>query len=370
MRPPSSVPRFHLEAPFLITLGFAVLTACSPSATSSCDTDACEVETDTDVPDLNEPNLAFVTSIPVGLGYLERWAQTPGGRANHWCRDAAQRAGLPGTQYRAWFTSEEDEPAPTRLRGASGWVRVDGKPLAATAEDLAMGKLWYPLSIDEYGNDHRAEDLPVRTDTALDGDLEYCEGGSASSTSGRWASLYWILECEQAHVYCLGVDRQATVTAEVQPGRRTFVSRGRFLGNAGVDAFDQACQSEADAAALGGLFVAFVAADGDSALQRVGPGEPWVNLRGQRLREDGTELETPGPLDTAISTFADGEVADTVVWSGAASPAKGPELRNCENWTAEFAGASCGLSGSVTQWFFVDEMFDCSDERSVLCFEV
>lgn len=349
-----------------------LLAACSPSTTSACDTDACEAETDTDLPDTNEPNLAFVTSIPVDMSHSVStgWTQDPGARANHWCWDAAQKAGLPGT-YRAWFTSQEDEPASAGLLGASGWVRLDGKPLAATAEDLAMGNLWVPLAVDEYGNDRRAEELVVRTDSEFDGVVSgICTGGSTSSMSGRWDSLYSVLECEQAHVYCLGIDREATVTAEAQPGRRTFVSRGRFSGGAGVGAFDEACQTEADAAALGGQFVAFVAADGDSALRRVGPGEPWVNLRGQRLREDGTELDAFGPLDSAVSTFADGEVADADVWTGAATPTDASGQLNCENWTTDLGSSSRGLSGSVTQWFFVDEMFTCRDERPVLCFEV
>lgn len=362
----------HRRSAAVSLLGISLLIACSPSATSSCETDACEVETDTDLSNSNEPNLAFVTSIPVDLSYPASWTQSPAGQADLRCREAAQSAGLPGT-YRAWFTNEEDEPAPTRLRGASGWVRLDGKPLAATAEDLALANLWYPLSVDEYGNDRRADELVVRTDTdvgGVGGDLrDLCTGGSASSMTARWGSLYSVLECEQAHVYCLGIDREATVTAEEQPGRRTFVSRGEFSGGVGVAAFDQACQSEADAAALGGQFIAFVAADGDSALDRVGPGEPWVNLRGQRLRENGS-LDGAGALDTAVSTFADGEVADTVVWAGATSPDKAPELRNCENWTTEIGGSSCGLSGSVTQWFSVDEMFGCRDERPVLCFEI
>src|SRR5213592_2896892 len=88
-----------------------------------------------------DANYVFVTSTthaPDELGPAD---------ADRICNARAQAAGLPGT-YVAWLSSST-EPARDRLGSARGWVRLDGLPFTDTLADLAAGKVFYPVGLDE-----------------------------------------------------------------------------------------------------------------------------------------------------------------------------------------------------------------------------
>lgn len=59
-----------------------------------------------------------------------------------YCSSVAADAGLPG-QYLAWLSTTTTN-AISKLGGANGWVRTDGRPSANTQADLAAGRIFYP----------------------------------------------------------------------------------------------------------------------------------------------------------------------------------------------------------------------------------
>src|SRR5690606_20216321 len=88
-------------------------------------------------------NIAFVTSTTYrgDFGGLEV--------ADEICNELARNAGLSGS-YIAWL-SDTSVNARDRIGSARGWVRRDGRPFAATVEDLIGYSVLYPLLIDEKG---------------------------------------------------------------------------------------------------------------------------------------------------------------------------------------------------------------------------
>ncbi len=98
------------------------------------------------VPDaqLVEPNIVFATSSTHDSAF------GGGAVADSICALSASEAGLSGT-YVAWL-SGPTTTARDKIGGASGWVRVDGKPFVNTVDDLLAGRIFYPVSLNENGN--------------------------------------------------------------------------------------------------------------------------------------------------------------------------------------------------------------------------
>lgn len=314
-----------------------------------------------------QPNVAFVSSQTVVGAALD----AEGGDAL--CTDLAAAAGLEG-DYRAWFPSP-DASAAARLEDARGWVRTDGLPFADRVSDIESGTLWYPLALDETGE--HLQNVRVGTGTAANGTSGQVCGaadgvvtiGESASVSGSWTSV-GIQGCDAAvHVYCFGVDNDAAVQAEVQTGRRAFVSSSMFAGSSGLAAFDEACEADAAAADLQGDFLAFVPQSFMSALSRFDlAGEPWINLHGQRIWPTADGLTNAGPLETGVSTFADGTPASVALWTGASQPSANNGL-NCSNWLMPGFNAQHSRSGLTVEWFALPGTEPCMTEKHVLCFE-
>ncbi len=314
-----------------------------------------------------QPNLVFVSSQTlVGAG-LDAEA------GDALCTDLATAADLEGN-YRAWFPSP-DASAAGRLEGARGWIRPDGLPFADLVSDIESGTLWYPPALDENGE--HLQNVRVATGTAANGtSAQVCAAadgvvtvGESASVSGSWTSV-GIQGCEAAvHVYCFGIDHDTVVEAEVQTGRRAFVSSSAFSGSSGLAAFDEACEADADEAELNGAFLAFVPQSFMSAVSRFDlAGEPWINLYGQRIWPTADGLTNDGPLDTGVSTFADGTPASVELWTGASQPTANNGL-NCSNWLLSAFNAQHSRSGLTVEWFALPGTEPCMTEKHVLCFE-
>jgi hypothetical protein len=311
---------------------------------------SCEVELagDTEVTATFavEPNLAFVTSQPV--------ESTFGGltQADAICSDAAAAAGLEGT-YIAWLSTSAVD-AIDRLAGASGWVRTDGAPFADTPAGLAAGEVFHPLRLDENG----AEVLPplvsdVWTGTGGDGIATnfVCDdwtspggsgtGGSTAQGTEGWTSAVNAGCGGTRRLYCLGVDRAASVRPPPPGGRIAFLSAGNFAPE-GLAAADSLCAGEAEEAGLEGEFVAFLATQDGSAIDRVGTnGSVWTRPDGVALAADVAAF-LAGPLwETSISQTAAGDYVADLVWTGAVSPTlPGDAVSTCGDWLSPAAGTA------------------------------
>lgn len=273
-----------------------------------------------------------------------------------------------------WFPSP-DESAAARLEGARGWVRTDGLPFADRVSDIESGTLLYPPALDENGE--HVQNVRVATGTSASGTVALvCSApdgmvtiGESASVSGSWTSV-GSQGCDAvAHVYCFGIDHDTPVDVEVHSGRRAFVSSAALAGSSGRGTFDDACATDAASAGLDGVFLALAPASLMSALSRFDlAGEPWVNLNGQRIWASADGLTNSGPLETGVSTFADGTPANVELWTGATEPSANNGF-NCSNWSVPALSAQHSRSGLTIEWFALPGTESCMSEKHVLCFE-
>jgi hypothetical protein len=318
------------------------------------------------------PNIMFTTST----------TQTPalggliGGDAI--CAKLAARAGLAGT-YKAWLSISAMN-AISRLAGASGWVRTDGKPVVNSLTDLAQGRLLYPPRFDELGNDLGADPV-VMTGTAADGTVLNVQGfstcsdftaavdtggflsaGYASASSTMFATAGPMPCSSEARLYCFGVDRQAQVAVIPVVGRYAFVTRSPWTPGGGIAKADALCQQEASAAALPGTYQALLAPTGASASSRFDTsGLPWVRVDGILIAPTaaGFFSATSTLFDVPPNLTADGSLyfGAIGVWSGAATPTTaGKGATNCTNWLSNSATAfaTAGAAGDTAANSFFD----------------
>jgi parallel beta-helix repeat protein len=171
----------------------------------------------------NHANLMFTTSTTFtgNLGGLAG--------ADAKCQTLATAAGLKGN-YRAYLGATSTS-APSRFAGASGWTRVDGKPMINQIADFGTVALTYPPSLDQTGNDLTASG-EVRVWTATNANTSYfgqnCNTGGTvadwsalttttmtgalSATNGNVLTGGSVVACALSlHLYCFGIDRAATI---------------------------------------------------------------------------------------------------------------------------------------------------------------
>jgi hypothetical protein len=268
----------------------------------------------------------------------------------------------------------------SRLAGASGWVRTDGKPVVNSLTDLAQGRLLYPPRFDELGNDLGADPV-VMTGTAADGTVLNVQGfstcsdftaavdtggflsaGYASASSTMFATAGPMPCSSEARLYCFGVDRQAQVAVIPVVGRYAFVTRSPWTPGGGIAKADALCQQEASAAALPGTYQALLAPTGASASSRFDTsGLPWVRVDGILIAPTaaGFFSATSTLFDVPPNLTADGSLyfGAIGVWSGAATPTTaGKGATNCTNWLSNSATAfaTAGAAGDTAANSFFD----------------
>lgn len=292
----------------------------------------------------------------------------------------------------------------------TGWARPDGRAVFNTLADLAASRVFYPPRLDEKGND-LGEAPRVWTGTNADGTFNsrcFFSGTTVIPWAGPQGSAYFGLAsasssmlatfrpgdtttstqtCDvPAHLYCMGVDRKATVGEPRSPGRVAFTSSGTWAMNSGLGAADDLCRAEATSAGLAGTFKAFLPGIDPvlglrTAIGRFDTtGPTWVRA-GDRvpivrsandLALDAFRLLATAPNATANGTRISGNIEH---WSGARAPFIGADVNdNCNNWSdAGFLGMA-GFSGDTSLsvwWNYVPFYQRCAsgDTRKILCFE-
>jgi len=313
------------------------------------------------------PNIAFVTS-----GTFTALSLNGVAGADKKCEDIGTTIGHSG-RYVAWLSTTA-EPAVQRLGSASGWVRVDGQPFAATKADLLAGKILYPLRRDENNADVVG---PVMTGTSPDGaSTENCVELSSGSSGdliligtsdagvNRWTNNSEGSCTDQFHIYCLQADTNNVITVSPSSGPIAFMS-SPFTPGGGIAAADTVCKNDGMAHGLGNNFKAGLATTSTGMRGHVGiPSARYVRVDGVETTADFINF------DASISVTAAGAYLDEQVFSGALHPedlaTSGAD--DCNDWGNGGTTARVGQSSRATR----DDNFggiggNCSAKR-VYCF--
>lgn len=293
------------------------------------------------------PNLVFVTST-THTGNLGGLAG-----ADAICQARASAAGRAGT-YRAWLSTSTTH-AISRLGSASGWTLVDGRPFASSQADLAAGRIFYPISLDETGAAQPfASAWTATMGTGMWNSLDNActnwtstmpsgvTAGSTLGTSDSWTANTGNPCTSALRLYCFGVDRAATVTVTPATGRRMFMTAANWTPGGGIASADAVCASEASAAGLTGTFRALLATTTASAASRFSTtGAPWVRADGIAVTATAAELfaTTTATYRVAPNLTAAGAYVDAnprrYLWSGATGlNAVGTAATTCSDWTS------------------------------------
>jgi hypothetical protein len=306
------------------------------------------------------------------------------------CQAHALDAGLDGSFVA--LMSSSNGGAGSRLEGARGWVRVDGREVADTAAQLLNGDIWYPVAVDEHGNTPSSTSY-VATGATRDGgigltcnDWNGADGGSY--TCGYWPDGYTTYlaggtcTCAvSARLYCLETNKNVPVNAPPRAqGRLAFVSKSSLLGDAGLPAADTLCQTEATAAGLTGTFKALLATSTAAAASRfdASAGAPtWIRGDGIPLFSSAADLPTNKILIPIVASADSTKQGGAFVWTGAVSPADLGPTTSCGDWTGAGAGyATSGSAGSVRSrysgapgWFGNYSVLPCNFQNRVYCFQ-
>jgi hypothetical protein len=175
------------------------------------------------------PNIMFVTK-DTFTGDLDGVAN-----ADKMCTQFAHDAGFSGN-YRAYLsyrtTPNAVVNAPERFADASGWVRPDGKPFMNTVDQMHKGTVlnaprimqnkedvtntateavWTGTNVDGLHGGSEGECEPVGAFAPWDGIGTSSFFGLATYTTARLVRADGFNCGNQAHLYCLGIDRKAKI---------------------------------------------------------------------------------------------------------------------------------------------------------------
>lgn len=181
-----------------------------------------------------------------------------------------------------------------------------------------------------------------------------------------------------AHCQGCGMSCGAQQTCEAGAcigARRVFATSKTFKADlGGLAGADAACQAHADAAALGGVFKAYMV-DDDTNLDRLEhPQVPFVRLDGVKIADDWADLADES-LDAPLAVDEFRQPAEGNAWTGLRDVGGGG-VSSCNDWT--FAGGDClqnNICGGAGESSMVDDhwdgffIFDCSEKFRLYCIE-
>ncbi len=325
------------------------------------------------------PNFMFITSQKYAAGSLGGLSG-----ADTICNNLASAASLPGT-YVALLSTQGgfDAGAPvdamTRIAGARGWIRVDGKPFGDTAASIfTQHAVFNTPNVDEHGNS-LASALTI-TGTAYGG------VAAAGETCGDWTNpsgpnlqagesdatgYHWVTQgsggCSATYsFYCFGIDRQVPLTFTKQTGRLAFVSTSTFTPapGAGLTGADSVCATDATNAGFSGTFRALLAtstlaATDSSRFDTSAGAQIWVRPDGVPVVAAASDLPL-GKLIAPINQMAAGGYADVTVFAGATTlTAAGSSSTTCTDYTSTSGNFNRGDS-QYTKYFWQDGTYSCA----------
>jgi hypothetical protein len=324
------------------------------------------------------PNYVFVTStkhLPTTFG-----SDLSG--ADAICNMRAMQGGIPGT-YVAWL-STTTIAARTRLAGAQGWIRTDGKPFVDTVTDLVTNsRIYYPLDHDESSMLVTGESVVTGTDDAgnpLSNCADYSDPaqtiyfGAVDGTAHAWTAESTVSCANTSRIYCFGIDRAVPLTVPTATGRIAFLTTGNFIPDAGgLATADTLCANEAASAGITGrMFHALLATTTAPAVSRVSlSGATWVRTDGIPLFAAPADLMT-GVMVAPLNVTAGKTYRIIQAFAGATDVAStSGSVVNCSDWTSSTGTGNVGLPSYISAYFFYDNLQQppCATGKPIYCFE-
>ena len=316
-----------------------------------------------------QPNRIFLASTPFD-GALGGVAA-----ADATCAQLAESANLQGAFIA--FLSAGGVDARDRLAGSRGWVRVDGAPVADTAQSLATGPIWFSPRLDELGTDmgmvwvHRG--APSANNCVNWTSNLATE--NVASVSSAWGSVLAtdvsMKTCDLPHqLLCIETGRNVPIAPYADDGKLAFVTAATWTSGAGRASADALCASEAQAAGETGAFLAALATTTESIASRFPAGGVWRRLDGVRIVRDEGIFERDY-LDVAPEVDIAGNHVDKMYWTGAPRWNLAPDASgNCADWTtADSVATTAAGYTSTTDVSRASKTIQCSTPMSLLCLE-
>jgi hypothetical protein len=312
------------------------------------------------------------------------------------CNELATAAGINNDTkdaYVAWV-SDKNSLALDRLgTTARGWVRLDGKPVVDTVEDLLAGKLIHTIRIDDTGVTH--EDELVGTGTLADGSAapDNCSNWSSESSGFDFSygendggPTYWTETSTRAcnigiEFYCFGTTFSEPITLVPEDGKLIYLSEP-YTPNAGMTP-DDACAASAPSGI--GEVRAMLTYDGKAGADVLTDGTQYVRPDGQLVDGGAAIVQAAGPgvqqatvadyLLTGIWQTGDGTYvneADSAVWVGDINITRTGE-GDCDDFTTSTSEATVGDYRTTGPGFWNQEYGsryrDCDTPHRLYCVE-
>lgn len=172
-----------------------------------------------------------------------------------------------------------------------------------------------------------------------------------------------------------GTDTGSTDTGAQVDGSRVFVTSTKYDGNlGGLLGADDRCQTQADAAALGGTWLAWLGDGREGPAMRFVQSEDEYRLvTGEVIAEDFADLidgtiAVPINIDETGTPLPDDD--DMIVWTAVFHTGGEPTPVNCEGWTvADESIVPTGLASATDSGWTVSAPFACSEMHRLYCFE-
>lgn len=323
-------------------------------------------------------NIAFVTSTTYTVLAMGGVAG-----ADAACQARASAGGFSGN-FIAWISSSTSELG-TRLAGARGWVRPDGKPFLDEYDGPAT---YYPPRVTELktevtdgvtpalGNYSQGTGGGSCDDWTSTGSGKWFLRGDPTDGTGGWSGSWRTVSCSGSfRLYCLQKDFKNPLTFAKVEGRLAFVTNDRWVPAGGLTAADARCNQDASAAGLPGTFKALLATTGASAASRfTTAGGPWVRRDGIPLVAQAADMfVASGVLVAPLNVTASGNyLGNNGGWSGGADP-KQPGTNTCSNWTSADASLTTvggrALCGHISEMLANDPMIGCDKGYRLYCLQ-
>jgi Divergent InlB B-repeat domain len=315
------------------------------------------------------------------------------------CDQRAKAAGLwntngsTPTRFKAWLATTAHS-ATSRLAGARGWIRVDGREFA---DDLVShpSQSFYPVGLDENGT--ASTDSPI-TGTADDGTALFttpsnngnCDDftfplptpsptsamfGDPTASNSAWTAdelgLGW---CTLAvPIYCF---ESAFSTTRVSPSPTPSPGglRGAFVTfwtpGGGLASADAECQ--ADKGGMPGNYLALLATTTSSAASRFTDGQPWARADGVLVAATAADL-LAGNWLAPIIVQSDGTVLQNLgqVFGGAKTlgAMATTSQDSCGDWGSTSGNGIGGYASSTTEAWDGDFSPTCNAAHLLYCLQ-
>jgi hypothetical protein len=154
--------------------------------------------------------------------------------------------------------------------------------------------------------------------------------------------------------------------------KRVFVSSKTFTGAlGGLVGADCECKKLADAAGLGGKWMAWLASETEWPATRFTKSTvPYQLVNGTKVADNWTDL-TDGSLDAPINRDENGTqvTANLLVKTGPGANGVSSGANHCENWTGTTGTGMRGRCDQVDFNFTLLQFGPCADSDHLYCFE-